>query len=136
MDVVNATGILHDLANIPTKEMIGYLFGIAVMMAAAVGAITRWMKRNPKIRGPALTGTARVLSMKRAGLLDNDHRPHVRMKLSVEIPGHEPYDVAVERSVDNIYLPRVQPGATMPVQVDSANPQRVRIDFSQPVPPG
>jgi hypothetical protein len=51
----------------------------------------------------------------------------------VEIPGHQPYDVEVERDIHHIHVPRVQPGATIPVLVDPANPQRVRIEFSQPI---
>ncbi|MCV7075141.1 hypothetical protein [Mycobacterium szulgai] len=133
MDAAHALGILHDLAAIPLRERIGYLIGIAVMIGAAVGAIRRWMQRNPTIRGDALTGTAQVLSMKRAGWLDNDHRPYLRLKLGVQVPGQEPYEVTVQRSVDSVYLSRVQPGATLPVQVDPVNPQIVRLIFDQSI---
>lgn len=133
MDAAHALGIMHDLAAIPLRERIGYLIGIAVMIGAAVGAIRRWMQRNPTIRGDALTGTAQVLSMKRAGWLDNDHRPYLRLKLGVQVPGQEPYEVTVQRSVDSVYLSRVQPGATLPVQVDPVNPQIVRLIFDQSI---
>lgn len=71
--------------------------------------------------------------MKRAGWLDNDHRPYLRLKLGVQVPGQEPYEVTVQRSVDSVYLSRVQPGATLPVQVDPVNPQIVRLIFDQSI---
>lgn len=51
----------------------------------------------------------------------------------MEIPGRAPYDVTIRRTVHVIHLPSVQPGATIPVQVDPANPSKVRIDFGQPI---
>jgi hypothetical protein len=134
MDVANAAGILHDLGGIPTKELVFYIAAVAFMVSSGIFAVRRWWRqRSPKIRGAALTGTAQVLSTERAGYRGNeDHRVGLRLKLRVEIPGQHPYDVEVERAVDHIYLPRVQPGSTIPVQVDATNPQIVRIDFSQP----
>ncbi len=35
--------------------------------------------------------------------------------------------------VDHIHVPRIQPAATIPVQIDPANPQKVRIEFDQPI---
>ena len=57
----------------------------------------------------------------------------LRIGLMVEVPGREPYDVTVKPSVQFIHLARVQPGATIPVQVDATNPQKVLIDFNEPI---
>jgi hypothetical protein len=91
--------------------------------------------RNPKIRGSALTGTAQVLSAQQAvGVREERGDVAVRVELRVQVPGREPYNVTVKRRVQLIHLPRVQTGASFPVQVDETNPQAVQIDF-QPANP-
>ncbi len=108
----------------------------AIILTAAIVGIWQTRLRNPKIRGPALTGTARVLSVNRATA---PYQPGdtlaLRMGLRVEVPSRQPYDVTVKRTVDLIHVVvgRLQIGATIPVQVDATDPQRVRFDFSQPI---
>ena len=90
--------------------------------------------RQPTIKGPALTGTAQILSVEQStGPMREGLNLALRIGLRVEVPGRQPYDVAVKRTVDLNHLARVQTGATIPVQVDATNPQKVRIDFSQPI---
>jgi hypothetical protein len=43
------------------------------------------------------------------------------------------YEVTVRREVQHIHVARVQTGATFRVWVDEADPQKVGIDFSQPI---
>lgn len=106
---------------------------IGAVVAAVVFSALRF--RNPKISGSALTGTAQVLSAQQAvGMREERGDVAVRVELRVQVPGREPYDVTVKRRIQLIYLARVQPGATFPVQVDETNPQAVRIDFNQPIP--
>jgi hypothetical protein len=89
--------------------------------------------RNPKIRGPALTGTAQVLSLETTGGVINNVNYVCRIGLRVEVRGREPYDVTVRRLIPVTAMAAVQPGSIIAVQVDSANPHSVRIDLSQPV---
>jgi hypothetical protein len=111
-------------------------------------------RRAAQFKGPALTGTAQVLSAARegglGGLLQGSHTAVMcRIGLRVEIPGRPQYDVTVSRSVGSHLLVvlcvdgqrwepgqqwQVKPGMTFPVQVDSANPENVRIDFSSALP--
>ena len=105
---------------------------IVAMIAIIVIAIIRQRGfRNPRIRGPALTGRARILSVEQGGGGENSILLWVGLR--VEVPGHQPYDVTVNREVQHIHVARVQTGATFPVQVDETNPQKVGIDFSQPI---
>jgi hypothetical protein len=107
---------------------------IAPLLAAVAIAATRF--RNPKIRGPALTGTAQILSVQHTtGPSEEGRNLPLGIGLRVQVPGHQPYDVTVKRTVDLIHVARVQTGATFPVQVDATNPQKVRIDFNQPITP-
>jgi len=99
--------------------------------------------RAPKINGPALTGTARILSVKvivwggyAFGLLGLalSESYACRTALRVEVPGREPYDVTVRGHVPKrLYRDLEGGGRTVAVQVDSTNPKRVRIDFNQPI---
>jgi hypothetical protein len=47
----------------------------------------------------------------------------------VEIAGRAPYGVTIRQDIHVVHLARVQPGAVIPVQVESEDPQRVLIDF-------
>ena len=111
-------------------------------------------RRTAKFRGPALTGTAQVLSAARggglAGLFAGGYSGNVMCKIAlrVEIPGRPPYDVTVKTLVGSRTLGalcvdgqrwepgqpwHVRPGTTVAVEVDSANPENVRIDFGEPM---
>jgi hypothetical protein len=64
--------------------------------------------------------------------------PVLGFELEVRPPNREPYVVALQQRVPHLYQGAVAiPGATVSVRIDSADPQRVAIDFSQPpVPAG
>src|SRR5271165_1598533 len=81
-------------------------------------------------------GTARVLSAEWTGAVINLEYV-CQIGLRVEIPGREPYDVKIEQRVDPLRLAALQPGTTVAVRVDPANPVNIRIDFTQvTTPPG
>ncbi|MBV8860525.1 MAG: hypothetical protein JO259_01500 [Mycobacterium sp.] len=92
---------------------------------------------GPSFAGSAMSGTARISAVQTTGasIQRGGHPPayQCQIALRVEIPGRQPYDVMVRQLVDTVALPAVQPGATVAVQVDSANSQNVRIDFNQPI---
>jgi hypothetical protein len=82
----------------------------------------------PTFSGPALAGTARVVSLEGTSMTTG--ASHVcDIGLSVEIPGHAPYNVALRWPVHPVEIPRVQPGATVAVQVDSSDLQKVVIEL-------
>ena len=71
------------------------LFASTPCLIALVFLVSR-MFRSPKFRGPALTGTAQVLSLKRIGsMMVNSLVPQVmcRIALRVDVPGRQPYEV-------------------------------------------
>jgi Protein of unknown function (DUF2510) len=127
----------------------------AMVLGLLIAPLIIWvrMRRAAQFKGPALTGTAQLLSVARAGGLaafgvmqgTNSVIPTYtkivcRIGLRVEIPGRAPYDVTVTTPVGNtwLYNAKRNPGGTYVVQVDSANPENVRFDYLQPVgtPPG
>jgi DivIVA domain-containing protein len=88
-----------------------------------------------KKKDPALTGTARLSSMEQTGQVSNQQSVW-RIGLRVQVPGREPYDVTLQQPVDPMVTAAPQSGAAIPVQVDPADPQSVRIDFNQPISVG
>jgi hypothetical protein len=93
--------------------------------------------RETKIRGPALTGTARVISVKTRGAVGDPQqgaqRAIARIRLMVEVPGRAPYEATARQNFRPWVFDSIQAGRTVAVLVDSTNPQRVRLDLSQPV---
>lgn len=123
---------------------------LGALIYALVGPHRR--RRAAQIDAAALTGTAQVLSATRGGgllgLLAAGRTGNVmcRIALRVEVPGHPPYDTSVTTLVSSRTLVtlcvdgqrwepgrpwHVKPGTIVAVRVDSANPENVRIDFSQ-----
>lgn len=106
--------------------------------------------RGPKFSGPALTGTGRVSAIPSLGLMSGGGAVvgNIQLflhdmgqsgsrlcgiELRVEVPGREPYDATVWQVVDRAQVAAMESGAAFPVEVDSADPKKVRIDFGRPV---
>lgn len=111
------------------------LLGVAALMIWVVVetvVVPAWSRR--KIRGPTLIGTVRAVPVKDtpSGGSDDD-TPWYLLRLRVEVPGREPYDLPVRRRF--FLWARPAECDEWPVQVAANNPRRVRIDFSQPVTP-
>lgn len=99
------------------------------------GQILGRRKRGPDFKGPVLTGTARVQTM--APAVGSWSIPPVYViGLSVQVPGREPYAASAKQQVPKeAYRALRRAGGAVAVQVDSANPLYVWIDFTQPVLP-
>jgi hypothetical protein len=127
-----------------------WILAVALPLIASAMGISMVMflyrsKPGAQFRGPALTGTARVLAIPSlsvisggAGALGNvlltgPQRRLCNIALRVEIPGHEPYDATVWKVIDRNQVLAMESAIAHPVEVDSANPQNVRIEFNQPI---
>jgi hypothetical protein len=114
-------------------EMLGPLLGFgtpAVVML--IVAVTLYRIRKPRFTGAALFGIARIQSLASTGTVINN-RYVCKIRLRVEIPGREPYEVTVRQAVHPISMASVQPGSIVRVQIDSDDLQKVRIDSAQPM---
>jgi hypothetical protein len=115
-----------------------FLIAVLVVGLIAWGIIMTVVgSRETKIRGPALTGTARVLRVRTLGAigdpLQGGQRAVSRIRLQVEVPGHEPYEATARQTFRPGAYGVIETGGTVAVLVDSTNPQRVRIDLGQPI---
>lgn len=99
------------------------------------GQILGRRKRGPDFTGPVLAGTARVQQMTPA-TGSWSIPPVYWIGLSVQVPGREPYAATAKQQVPKeAYRALQRAGGTVAIQVDSANPLYVWIDFTQPVLP-
>ena len=80
-----------------------------------------------KILQSGMSGQAQVLSVQETGTRLND-QPEIAFVLMVQLPGRAPYQAQATSVMSQLLLARVQPGMTVPVKVDPANPQSVAID--------
>jgi hypothetical protein len=112
-----------------------YLIVVGVVAMIAWGIIMTWVGREGKIRGPALTGTAQILSVRTLGAVAAYPRRVVcRVRLRVDVPGHEPYETTARQNFTPWVLDaHIHAGGTVAVRVNSTNPKHVQIDLSRPV---
>ena len=94
------------------------------------------VRQMRKIRGPVVTRTAQVLSLKQFGsvAVNGPARIVCRFRLRVQVPGREPYDVAHWQNFAPWELDAVAPGRTVSVEVEETRPKRLRIGRSRPIP--
>jgi hypothetical protein len=98
---------------------------------ATMAAANQMMAQQTAAAGIAATGleaTATVVAVRQAAAMVN-FQPMVEIDLTVVAPGGPPYAATVSQFVQQVHLARLQPGATLRVKVDPANPQSIWIDF-------
>ena len=76
-------------------------------------------------------GTATIKGLTDTGTLVN-FNPQVVIDMEVTVEGGAAYPLQLTTSVPQIHIPLVQPGATIGVRVDPADPQSVALDWARP----
>ena len=71
-------------------------------------------------------GTATVQALRDTGMTVNDN-PGVELDLSVSVDGGAAYAVTHRQVISRIAIASFQPGATLPVRVDPADPQSLIV---------
>jgi hypothetical protein len=91
------------------------------------------LEGGPYFQGAALTGTARVLSMKSTNRGSRSNPGIHELALAVEVSGLQPYEVTIKQKLPDWALlismskPAVLRTNLVTVEVDSAHPDRVRV---------
>jgi len=105
--------------------MVGMAVGIMYLIRPSDAEFDR-MKREGK------SASATVLQVESTNVLIG-HRPQVRLRLRVEVPGNPAYETT---RVDLVGLGQsVVPGRRLQVYVDRVDPQKMVIDWSQSTAP-
>jgi hypothetical protein len=121
------------------KEMAANAPSPADRMAAAqaqMAGMTAQMNQQAQaaraIAADGVAGTATVVSAAQTGAMVN-FQPAMQLELLVTVPDHPPYPVTLETVVPQIHLARVQPGATVAVDVARSDRQQVLVDWNRPL---
>ncbi len=86
------------------------------------------MNQSAQIRQNGIAATAQINQLSDTGMTINDS-PQVALVLTVQSPHHGTYQVQTKALISRLAIPRVQPGATVPVKIDPTNPQNVVLDL-------
>jgi hypothetical protein len=87
---------------------------------AAEGQKARYLALNGR------TGTATIHAVRDTGTTINDD-PTIEFDLAVTVEGGAPYAVTHTQTIARTAIPSFQPGATIPVRVDPADPGSLMI---------
>lgn len=112
----------------PTDQMAA----AQAQMAGLTAQMSQQAQTTQAVAADGLAGTASVLSATQTGALVN-FNPTVQLELLVTVPEQPPYPVTLQTVVPQLHLARVQPGATIAVNVARADRQQVLIDWSQSI---
>ncbi|MDO8185678.1 hypothetical protein Q5424_23505 [Conexibacter sp. JD483] len=91
-----------------------------------LAAFSRQQADAQRLMATGLIGQATVESLRDTGMTINDN-PQIEFDLLVTVDGREAYPVTHRQAVSRLVLANFQPGASIPVRVDPADPTRVLI---------
>jgi hypothetical protein len=92
----------------------------------ALAAIGQQRTDAQRLMATGLLGQATVLALRDTGAVVNEN-PRIEFELLVSVDGREPYPVIHRQVVSRLVLANFQPGTSIPVRVDPADPSRVLI---------
>jgi hypothetical protein len=106
------------------------LVGTAVILIL-IGIVLRIAARKKRrIEQTGTPGEARIVSVGQTGMLINNN-PVIEFDLEVTLPGMAPYRTTTRSTVPMIALPRVMPGAQLPIKADPSEPSKIVVDWSR-----
>ncbi len=117
-----------------TIVIVGVTCLITVASFAFVGVILWFtlrpllqnMNQRSQILQTGIPAMATIVSLADTGMLVN-YQPQVRLGLEVSPPNGAPYQTEVTMVVNQLMIPRVQPGQSVPVKIDPKDPSKVAI---------
>ena len=98
----------------------------AAMGASVLGDMQAQNATSQRLMATGRQGTATVTAIRDTGLTVNEN-PQVELDLQVTVDGGAPYAVTHRQVVSRVAIPAFQPGATVPVRVDPADPHTLLI---------
>lgn len=113
--------------------------GMSGMTLAVVGAaflvVGRYMGGldSSKTLANGIAGTAQVTGVQDTGVTINNVNAVIRASVLVSVDGKAPYPADVKFVLGRTQWGAIQPGMTIPVKVDPADPQKVVFDPGRPV---
>ena len=109
-----------------SQVVVGVLALVVVIVAAVFGPMLYEERKASRLLKHGTRADATVLSIRETGNLHNN-QPEVKIQLEVLPPDREPFQASVTTFMSPVYLPRVQPGATIAVAYDPASRKDVAL---------
>ena len=94
--------------------------------ATVMGDMQEQNATGQRLMATGRQGTATVTAIRDTGLTVNEN-PQVELDLQVSVDGSPAYAVTHRQVVSRVAIPAFQPGATVPVRVDPADPHTLLI---------
>lgn len=91
-----------------------------------LGQISEDQHKAQHLMANGRVGSAVITGVRQTGMWVNEN-PQVEMDLQVTVEGIPSYTTTQRQVIAQIAIPQFQPGATVPVRVDPANPTSVLI---------
>jgi hypothetical protein len=107
------------------------LFLLALSLVLNGCAIANKMSGVSQAKELQTTGEAaqaEILKIWDTGMTVNDD-PVVGFLLEVRPTGKDAYQAETKLRISRLYVPQVQPGAVVPVRIDTNDPKRVSLDI-------
>ena len=92
-------------------------------------ALQEDLQQQQALLNSGTPGNATIKNFTDTGTLVN-FNPQVVLDLEVAIEGKTPYEAQLTTSVPQVYLGRLQPGGSIGVKVDPADPSSIAIDWT------
>jgi len=92
-------------------------------------ALQEDLQQQQALLSSGTPGNATIKNFTDTGTLVN-FNPQVVLDLEVAIEGKTPYEAQLTTSVPQVYLGRLQPGGSIGVKVDPADPSSIAIDWT------
>ncbi len=103
---------------------------VILILAVTIGPMLIRLARNSQMTSQVMqsgvTATATIINTWDTGMRINEN-PQVGIQLQVQPPNGAPFQAEVRQTVSIVHLGMYQPGATVQVKYDPANPSRVAI---------
>jgi len=82
-----------------------------------------------RLLATGVVGTATVLSARATGETDSEGRPVYDLMLQIEVPGQQPMQGPARTGIPADRVDQLEPGDTVPLKVDPANPMVMTVDW-------
>lgn len=89
------------------------------------------MAKQQALLATGIPGAGTITAIQDTGTIVN-YNPQVVIDMTVAVEGQAPYDLQLTTSVPQIHIPLIQPGNTIGVRVDPADPSSVALDWARP----
>lgn len=129
MRTANPASLMSGIGNTIVWTIVPIVAITVVGLAVFFVFVRRFMGADRRLLANGIAGTALVLGVRDTGITINNVNAVLEARLQVTLPGRPPYETTAEVTLGRTRWGALQPGMTVAVRADPANPARVAIDW-------